>query len=442
MRILWLILTFTTILNITTAVTGEPILIDSLGNDKGSAYSMQQRIVSCETNAIRKTHFAYSRVEPGQNFAHWKSMGVWVATYNHQTKAIESRTKVGPIFDNHGTPCLTADAKGYLHIVFGPHHNPFFYRKSKYPNNSTEWESIEAVSFEYGRLPNMASVFDETTMHHGEWTYPIIQVDSSGVIHVGGSLLNAAGYVRKINGRWEQPRKLFTAERAYCRYNLMMTVAGRNVYLLMPDLDISKPDSNRQIQSKGTYYFARSTDGGDSFEDPRSVFSGTIQGNGNCAVSPDGTLAFLSMERNFNQHRWQYLHLWDGQYWQQQRLTIPDRYIWDSSLTFAPDGRLLIFSAANPSLAHWRDSGNTLSLFVGTLDAQGKYQFDIQEIVPAQADKNVWLPTLEARTPAFQLDNFFVMWTREPDLHGNFTSHKNSTLKTQVYAQQLKLSSK
>jgi hypothetical protein len=33
------------------------------------------------------------------------------------------------------------DSKGFLHIIYGPHHEPFRYRRSKRPNDASAWES-------------------------------------------------------------------------------------------------------------------------------------------------------------------------------------------------------------------------------------------------------------------------------------------------------------
>lgn len=47
---------------------------------------------------------------------------------------------VGEAYDNHGGPALTMDSRGFLHLIYYPHHHPFRYRKSKCPNEASEWE--------------------------------------------------------------------------------------------------------------------------------------------------------------------------------------------------------------------------------------------------------------------------------------------------------------
>ena len=47
---------------------------------------------------------------------------------------------IGEAYDNHGGPALTVDSRGFLHLVYYPPHHPFRHRKSKCPNEDSEWE--------------------------------------------------------------------------------------------------------------------------------------------------------------------------------------------------------------------------------------------------------------------------------------------------------------
>lgn len=427
---------------ISNAFAGDqPILLDSLGNDKGSAYAMQTKIVSCSRDGVRKTHFTWSHAAPSQKFTPWQSMSVWVATYNHQTGEIENHTRIGPIFDNHGTPCLAVDGDGFLHIVYGPHHHPFIYRKSKYPNNSSEWEAPEIISFNRGELPPGDESWRQTEMIESEpeWTYPIIKIDKNNCIHVAGSLSHSAGYVRKINGHWEPPRKIFTATRKYCRYNVMLNIDGDSrVSILAPDMDIEKRSDN-YYQNTTEFHWFESTNGGDSFTDKGIVLAGHVQGNGNLAYDPAGNIHFLVMERNFEQHRWQYHVFFDGEKWQRRKLAIPDYFIWDASMTIDDDGTILIFTAANQSDFHWRDASNEIFLFTGKPDDRGSCAFEFRKIVARKPGLNRWLPALEENQVHSDFDPhaFFTLWTEEVDLQGNYTTHRDSGLLTKVFALKL-----
>jgi len=441
----WLVLIYSILYFVCSQpVIASVILLDSLCTDKASGYSMQTKIVSCKINGVRKTHFAYCRAEKNKKFTPWQTMSVWVATFDHQKNEIESRTLLGNIFDNHGTPCLTVDSDGYLHIVYGPHHHPFIYQKSKFPNNSTEWQEKEIISYEFGLIDESNPYWksEEFIEKKGksEWTYPIIKIDRENGIHIAGSLGHSAAYVRKVNGVWEQPRLIYKAKRNLCRYNVMMNIdQNGKIYILVPEVVI-ETNSNKYYQFDAEYFLFRSPDDGNTFENLGLVISGHFQGNGNVAIDDAGNVHFLCIERSFENHRWQCHLLFDGFKWHKQNLILPERYIWDSSLNINRKGDIQILSAANKSDNHWRDASNEIYLFSGKLVDKNKYTFTNKKIVPKQAEINTWLPNLEENQlhADFKNNNYFIMWTEEPDLKGKFTSHKNSVLTTKLFIKQVK----
>ena len=416
----------------------DPVLLTDQGNDKGSGYSMQTKIVTCDAGGIRKTHFAYTCIN-SSTFKHWEGMSVWVAAYNHSTKEIESHTFIGNIFDNHGTPCMAVDKQGYLYIVYGPHHHPFHYRKSRLPNNSTEWENKEILSFMYGRVDSDTSYWRQDKMieKNGEmeWTYPVIRVDEDNIIHVAGSLGPAVGYVRKINNKWEKPRIIYNAEKSLCRYNVMMNISKKGiVYILAPDMEISKNDNN-YYQMNTDYYLFKSNDNGENFNTMGKVFSGFVQGCGNLSVDENENIHFLAMLRNYEKRSHQYHFYYDGKKWHENLLTVPERYIWDSSMTLTKDGTVLILSTANKSDNHWRHASNEIYLFTGVQDSVHGFNFTHEKVIAKAAERNHWLPSLEENQifSNFDENQFFIMWTDEPDLKGQYTKFKHAQLATKVY---------
>ena len=63
-----------------------------------------------------------------------RKTGEWSPTYT-----------LGRASDNHGRPAMTMDSKGYLHVVYGVHHDDVPYRRSVRPNDASEW--TETVTF-------------------------------------------------------------------------------------------------------------------------------------------------------------------------------------------------------------------------------------------------------------------------------------------------------
>ncbi|MEM9018632.1 MAG: BNR-4 repeat-containing protein, partial [Verrucomicrobiota bacterium] len=113
---------------------GPPFLLSSVGCGRATGYAEANRIVTLDD----RTHVAWLD-SPAEGFR------VRVRTLD-RTKGSWSRTRtVGQGYDNHGGPALSIDREGYLHIVYFPHHHPFRYRRSKFPNDASEWE--EEIQF-------------------------------------------------------------------------------------------------------------------------------------------------------------------------------------------------------------------------------------------------------------------------------------------------------
>lgn len=68
---------------------------------------------------------------------------VRVRTLDRRTGEWSPAVTVGEGQDNHADPCLIADSRGFLHIVYYPHHAPFRYRRSVRPNDSSAWTPEE-----------------------------------------------------------------------------------------------------------------------------------------------------------------------------------------------------------------------------------------------------------------------------------------------------------
>ncbi len=109
----------------------ELTLLSENGCGRATGYAESNKIVRIDN----KTHVAWLDSEK-ENF--W----VRIKTYNHNTETWSPAYAIGEAYDNHGGPALTVDSKGYLHIVYYPHHHPFRYRQSKQPNDASEWTDV------------------------------------------------------------------------------------------------------------------------------------------------------------------------------------------------------------------------------------------------------------------------------------------------------------
>jgi len=70
---------------------------------------------------------------------------VVIRTLDRKTGKWSRQHTIGTSHDNHGRPALTIDSEGYLHVVYGLHHNAIPYRRSVRPNDASAW--TEPVTF-------------------------------------------------------------------------------------------------------------------------------------------------------------------------------------------------------------------------------------------------------------------------------------------------------
>ena len=79
-----------------------------------------------------KTHVAWLDSTEEGFFARVRTLdrqsGRWSPTYT-----------LGKANGNHGRPAMTIDSKGYLHVVYGIHHDTVPYKRSVRPNDASEW---------------------------------------------------------------------------------------------------------------------------------------------------------------------------------------------------------------------------------------------------------------------------------------------------------------
>jgi len=109
-------------------------LLSEQGCGRATGYAEANKIVTFGDH----THVTWLD-SPAEGFR------VRVRTLNRMTGEWSPTSTIGEGYDNHGGPALTVDREGYLHIVYFPHHHAFRYRRSKRPNDASEWE--EEIQF-------------------------------------------------------------------------------------------------------------------------------------------------------------------------------------------------------------------------------------------------------------------------------------------------------
>jgi len=167
------------------------------GSTRATRYATANKIVTLKD----KTHLAWLD----------SVSQAMIATYDHATKTWADAVKIGDGKDNHGGPALTCDSEGHLHVVFGPHADPFQHRRSARPNDSSQWVT----------LPNFGD----------QATYPSLVCDADDTLHIiyrGGPDPRKLLYQRRPrNGNWTTPRVLAQApiKSGYTHYHAALTIA-------------------------------------------------------------------------------------------------------------------------------------------------------------------------------------------------------------------------
>jgi len=106
----------------------ERFLLSTEGSGRATSYGESNKIVTLD----EKTHVAWLD-------AIAEGFRVRIRTLDRRTGEWGPVVNIGDGMDNHGGPALTVDSKGYLHIIYYPHHKPFRYRRSVRPNDASEW---------------------------------------------------------------------------------------------------------------------------------------------------------------------------------------------------------------------------------------------------------------------------------------------------------------
>ncbi len=106
----------------------NPYLLSEQGCGRASAYAEANKIVTSGD----RTHVVWLDSPP-------EGFRVRVRTLDRRTGDWSPTVTVGDAYDNHGGPALTIDSEGFLHIVYYPHHHAMRYRRSKRPNDASQW---------------------------------------------------------------------------------------------------------------------------------------------------------------------------------------------------------------------------------------------------------------------------------------------------------------
>lgn len=368
------------------------------GSTRGTAYTMSNKIL---THA-GKTHVAWLD----------QICRIYVRTHHHRTRRWGRPVCVGTGDDNHAGAAFAMDSRGYLHLAFGPHHNPIRHVVSRRPNTSTSW--VEQPSF------------GGTTA-----TYPSLVCDAEDTLHACYRGSYAAErpwslvYQKKTGGgEWTDPVKLVDPEGppAYTQFEnaLHMDRSGA-LYLAYHIVRATEADYG-DTRGRG-FGVMRSCDGGENWQtvDGTALELPTTPASpcviefdegldvrmGNVATGGRGTLCF-TLNRRENGAAETFVYTRRKNDWRVVSLMPRAEELFGDcemsdvcALSIADDG---VIYAAGPVCRRggdWADSTNEIALFTSR---DGGETFSGYRISTDEPDVSNWLPALERHTGHNRVD--------------------------------------
>ena len=382
-----------------SAGSETPLLLSDQGCGRATGYAEANKIVTVED----KTHVAWVDSPP-------EGFRVRVKTLDLSTGQWSSTYTVGEAYDNHGGPALTVDSQGFLHIAYYPHHHPFRCRKSKRPNDASEWE--EEIQFgERCTYPTLVCGRDDTLYFtcrrsysdkpwqvelwtkrsDGDWRGPVPLVRSryNGYAHFQESLA------------WSPDRRSlhfccrFHEKSDGGAYGRLQTVA----YMVSHDLGRSWQ------RSDGSPIELPST-----AEDLEVLASGGVDHErtlraGGMAVDSSGKPHLVYSVRESGQERATLALLEAGGQWQRTDLSkvLPEQWkSWDlgiaGGVTFDPADKMSIVATlqkAKTGEETWGHGSNEVVRFTST---DGGETFSFGFVSEPDANVSHWLPNIERAT--------------------------------------------
>ena len=391
------------------------------GSTRGTAYTMSNKILTHGG----KTHVAWLD----------QICKIYVRTYHHKTRRWGRPVYVGTGDDNHAGAAFAMDSRGYLHLAFGPHHNPIRHVVSRRPNASTSW--VEQSSF------------GGTTA-----TYPSLVCDGDDTLHAcyRGSYAAERPWSlvyqkRKKGGAWTDPVKLVDPEGppAYTQFENALHVDRRGTLYLAYHIVRATDADYGDTRGRG-FGLMRSRDGGESWQtvDGRALDLPTTPASpcviefdegldvrmGNVVTGGRGTLCF-TLNRRENGAAETFVYTRGKDDWRVVSLMPPAERLFGEcemsdvcALSIADDGVIYAAAPVCRRGGGWADSSNEIALFTSR---DGGETFSSYRISADEPDASNWLPALERQTGHNRVDVPRLVYT-----HGHIGEGCSPDIDTEI----------
>lgn len=437
-------------------------IVSIYGTDRATAYSMQDKIVDLGNDKIlilvstihNNNWLRYMRSKFENDilnelriltfqrkksyFKPWHTYSTWAIILDKKAKKVISKKHIGYQNDNHGGGSVAIDKDGFIHIVHGPHHHAIRYKKSLKPYSIDEFSNEQYISATKGLLTDQKEIdtlaFSQELVN-GEFTYPIIKIDSKNNLHIIGSTKKSAVYIQKIGDDWMSPQTLYTIpEKGIIRYDIMMEIDQNDyIHVSLPHIIRHYSADKSQRTYDLTCFYLLSKNLGKTFTIPKKVFNPTLgQGrtSGKIIFGENNEPSFFAFQlaAGKNSKGWMIKVKQDSV--GIDTLSYENYSIWNASL-LERNGAIFLLCNINQNPNAFRDITNEIALFnisenedTSYLKLLWKYKH------PA---KNTWLPSAK-----FDETGLHLIWTEESSKYAvrPFRGPRNF-IKTEVLYQHL-----
>ncbi len=367
-------------------------VLSETGSTRGTAYTMSNKVVT----SGRKKHVIWLD----------QIHKTFVRTYHMDSKRWGKSVLVGEGDDNHAGASMAIDSEGYLHLVFGPHHNPIQHVVSKRPNTSTAWEA----------QPSLGGVAA---------TYPSLVCDHEDTLHIcyrgayEKEMPRSLMYQKRPKGgKWASPVKLLDAEgpEAYTQFENALYLGPNRSLFLSFHIVRAKEEDHTHTRGMG-FGVMCSTDLGESWEamDGSSLtlpvtpaspcvieFDEELDVRMGNVVSDNAGNAYFTLNRKERDVHETILYRWRKGYWEEFSLLPEAQRLWGEcqmsdvcALSMGVQQVLYAAGVVCKPGGGWADPTNEIVLF--TSRDKGD-TISTYRVSPDEPGVSNWLPSIERRT--------------------------------------------
>ena len=377
----------------------ERHLLSDEGSGRATAYIESPKIITFDG----KTHIGWLDT-PTDGFR------ARVRTFDHATKTWTEPFDLGDAASNHGGPAMTIDAEGYLHVLYYSHHNPFRYRRTLRPNDTTEWTEYEDVGYNL-TYPALVCAPDGTLIMTARRSYD----DKPWELEM---------WTKAPGGEWTYQHSVLKSRfNDYTQFAASLAWSPDHQTLHLSARIYEAPGDDAMVSITTSGYLA-SEDGGmtwrkadgdpvaipatadtwDSYAYGRTVHS-RVLGNGSMDVDPAGTPHLVySAEVGRSAHSYLVRPTAEGR-WDHLLLNTflpPAQRDWDlfmhGGIAFGSNGQPMIVGTVmelRPDTHAWGEVTTEIVIFQS--DDGGK-TFSSRVLDKPNPDSPRWMPNIERRT--------------------------------------------